>query len=86
MRWLRAVLRAAAGRASPWTPETARALLTPPVPADSRAMGWQALSREWAGPGRRILVHGGSNSLRGARRQVSGAHPSHPGSGPAPRS
>ena len=59
--WARALLRAASGGPSPWKPETVAALLTPPVPADSMAMGWQVLRRPWAKPGGRILVHDGSN-------------------------
>jgi CubicO group peptidase (beta-lactamase class C family) len=61
--WARALLRAASGGPSPWKPETVAALLTPPVPADSMAMGWQVLSRPWARPGGRILVHTGTNRL-----------------------
>ena len=59
--WARAVLRAASGGSSLWKPETVDALLTPAVPADSMAMGWQVLRRPWATPGGRILVHDGSN-------------------------
>ena len=62
-RWAQAVLRAASGGASPWTPTTTGALFTPPVATDSMAMGWQALRRPWAQPGGRILVHDGSNRL-----------------------
>jgi D-alanyl-D-alanine carboxypeptidase len=59
--WARAVLRAASGGASPWKAETVAALFTPPVSADSMAMGWQVRTRAWAAPGGRILVHDGSN-------------------------
>jgi CubicO group peptidase (beta-lactamase class C family) len=59
--WSRVLLRAASGGPSPWKPETVAALLTPPVPSDSMAMGWQVLTRPWAKPGGRILVHDGSN-------------------------
>lgn len=61
--WAQALLRAASGGPSPWKPETIAALLTPPVPADSMAMGWLVLSRPWAGPGGRLLVHTGTNRL-----------------------
>ena len=61
--WTQTILRAVSGGASPWKPATVHDLFTPPVPSDSIAMGWQALSRAWAGPSRRILVHDGSNSL-----------------------
>jgi CubicO group peptidase (beta-lactamase class C family) len=61
--WAQALLRAASGGPSPWKPETLAALLTPPVPADSMAMGWQVLSRPWARPGGRILAHTGTNRL-----------------------
>lgn len=61
--WSQTVLRAATGRPSPWTAETARALFTPAVPADSMAMGWWVQSRAWAGPSRRILFHDGGNKM-----------------------
>jgi CubicO group peptidase (beta-lactamase class C family) len=62
--WARAVLRAASGGPSPWTPETVATMLAPPVPSDSMAMGWLVLSRPWAGPdGGRILAHTGTNRL-----------------------
>lgn len=60
-RWAQVVMRAASGAPSPWKHETAAALFTPPVPADSVAMGWWVLNRKWATPGGRILMHDGSN-------------------------
>jgi CubicO group peptidase (beta-lactamase class C family) len=60
--WARAVLRAASAGPSPWMAETVAALLTPPVPRDSSAMGWQVISRPaWAGPSGRVLTHNGTN-------------------------
>jgi D-alanyl-D-alanine carboxypeptidase len=59
--WAQAVLRAASGGPSPWKPETVTTLLAPLVASDSMAMGWQVLSRPWAKPSGRILVHDGSN-------------------------
>lgn len=61
--WAQTVLRAYGGGASPWKPETVRELFTPPVPADSMAMGWWLQSRAWAGPSRRILFHDGGNKM-----------------------
>jgi CubicO group peptidase (beta-lactamase class C family) len=61
--WAQTILRASSGGTSPWKAETVREMLTPPVPADSMAMGWWAQTRAWAGPSRRILVHDGGNKM-----------------------
>jgi CubicO group peptidase (beta-lactamase class C family) len=64
--WIRTVLRAQVGEATPWTPETAKLLTTPAVViagADSYAMGWATTSRSWAAPTGRVLTHDGTNLM-----------------------
>ena len=64
--WIRTVLRAQVGDATPWTAETAKLLTTPAVPiagADSYAMGWVMTSRSWAAPTGRVLTHDGTNTM-----------------------
>jgi CubicO group peptidase (beta-lactamase class C family) len=64
--WARAVLRASTGRPSPWTTETARALVEPLATIDSTnsyALGWLVSQRSWAQPGGRVLTHAGSNTV-----------------------
>jgi CubicO group peptidase (beta-lactamase class C family) len=64
--WIRTVLRASRGEPSPWSAETARALVTPAVQIDATtgyAFGWLVTTRSWAGPGGRALTHAGSNTL-----------------------
>jgi len=63
-RWGRAVIRAARGEQSPWSPATGKSLVTP-MASDSRAFasafGWGVGRRTWAGPTGRVLSHTGSN-------------------------
>ena len=64
--WIRTVLRASRGGPSPWSAETAKALVTPAVRLDSTtgyAFGWLVTKRSWAGPGERALTHAGSNTM-----------------------
>lgn len=63
-RWGQAVIRAARGEQSPWSPATGRSLVTP-MARDSNAFasafGWGVVRRTWAGPTGRALSHKGSN-------------------------
>ena len=64
--WIRTVLRASRGGPSPWSAETAKALVAPAVQVDSStgyAFGWLVTKRGWAGPGGRALTHAGSNTM-----------------------
>ena len=63
-RWGQAVIRAARGEQSPWSPTTGRALVTPlagDTSAFATAYGWGVGRRTWAGPTGRVLSHAGSN-------------------------
>lgn len=51
-------------RAHLLTPASFARLHTPPAGAEpTYAMGWSIAARDWAGPGKRVLKHGGSNTL-----------------------
>jgi len=63
--WIRTVLRASRGGPSPWSAETAKALVTPDVAVDATtgyAFGWLVTKRPWAGSSGRALTHAGSNT------------------------
>lgn len=63
-RWCQAVIRAARGEKSPWSPATGRTLVTAPsvdATGSGYAFGWGVGKRAWAGPTERVLSHAGSN-------------------------
>jgi CubicO group peptidase (beta-lactamase class C family) len=63
-RWGQAVIRAARGEQSPWSPATGKSLVTPLVEDSSAfgaAFGWYVGRRAWAAPTGRVLSHAGSN-------------------------
>ena len=65
-RWIQVVLRAEAGRPTPWQPATARMLTTPAVTISAGSfydLGWVTTTRSWAGPTGRVLTHDGTNTM-----------------------